>query len=110
MTQIDVVSEPPSTADRTAAGELLRALSAPARISIVLALNERAMCVHELVDELHLNQPQVSQHLRVLKNSGVVAGSRRGREVEYTLVDDHITHIVTDALIHVTEGHSEESA
>lgn len=104
MTQPDL-----ATASHAAAGELLRALAAPARVAIVLALNERAMCVHELVDTLHLNQPQVSQHLRVLKNSGVVVGHRRGREVEYTLVDDHIAHIVTDALIHVTEGsHGED--
>jgi len=69
-----------------------------------LSLKERTMCVHELVDALHLNQPQVSQHLKVLKTSGVVEGHRRGREVEYELVDDHLAHIVTDALIHATEG------
>ena len=97
---------PRSAADHTAASDLLRALAAPARVAIVLALQQRAMCVHELVDALHLNQPQVSQHLRVLKNSGVVAGNRRGREVEYSLMDDHIAHIVTDALTHATEPHA----
>ncbi len=105
MTHSDIASARPSAADIAAAGDLLRALSAPARVAIVLSLRERAMCVHELVDALHLNQPQVSQHLKVLKNSGVVAGHRRGREVEYVLVDDHIAHIVTDALTHATEGH-----
>lgn len=101
-------ADPRGGAAHSAASDLLRALAAPARVAIVLALDERAMCVHELVDALHLNQPQVSQHLRVLKNSGVVAGHRRGREVEYTLVDDHIAHIVTDALTHATEGHATE--
>ncbi|MFT4087940.1 MAG: metalloregulator ArsR/SmtB family transcription factor [Gordonia sp. (in: high G+C Gram-positive bacteria)] len=86
-----------------AASDLLRALAAPARVAIVLALDKRAMCVHELVDDLQLNQPQVSQHLRVLKNSGVVEGRRRGREVEYTLVDDHVAHIVVDAMVHAGE-------
>lgn len=108
MTHSDQLATTPTPGDLAfgyqAASELLRALAAPARVAIVLALKERAMCVHELVDALHLNQPQVSQHLRVLKNSGVVDGHRRGREVEYTLVDDHIAHIVTDALTHATEG------
>ena len=90
--------------DHQATSDLLRALAAPARVAIVLALRERAMCVHELVDALHLNQPQVSQHLKVLKTSGVVEGHRRGREVEYVLTDEHIAHIVCDALSHATEG------
>lgn len=90
-------------AAHAAASDLLRALSAPARIAIVLRLQDRAMCVHELVDALHLNQPQVSQHLSVLKRSGVVVGTRRGREIEYALADDHVAHIVVDALVHATE-------
>ncbi|WP_026919282.1 ArsR/SmtB family transcription factor [Gordonia shandongensis] len=90
-----------------AASELLRALASPARVSIVMALRDRPMCVHELVDDLGLNQPQVSQHLRVLKRSGVVVGSRRGREVEYALADDHVSHIVVDAVVHATEHTSE---
>lgn len=100
----------PGAAEFAATAALLRALAAPARVAIVLSLKQRAMCVHELVDALHLNQPQVSQHLRVLKNSGVVEGHRRGREVEYALVDDHLAHIVTDALIHTTEGHADSHA
>ncbi|MGB6039432.1 MAG: metalloregulator ArsR/SmtB family transcription factor [Gordonia sp. (in: high G+C Gram-positive bacteria)] len=87
----------------SAASELLRALASPARVSIVMALNDRPMCVHELVEDLALNQPQVSQHLRVLKKSGVVVGSRRGREVEYSLADDHVAHIVVDSVTHATE-------
>ena len=93
-------------ADRNAHGaasELLRALASPARVSIVMALRDHPRCVHELVADLQLNQPQVSQHLRVLKESGVVVGSRRGREVEYSLTDDHVAHIVVDAVVHATE-------
>ncbi|GEE03516.1 hypothetical protein nbrc107696_39620 [Gordonia spumicola] len=96
----------PSTTDHaghTAAADLLRALAAPARVAIVLSLRERSMCVHELVDALHLNQPQVSQHLSVLKKSGVVVGTRRGREIDYALADDHVAHIVVDALVHAAE-------
>ena len=87
-----------------AAGDLLRALAAPVRIAIVLQLREAPRCVHDLVDLLDLPQPLISQHLRVLKEAGVVSGERRGREVVYSLVDDHLAHIVVDAVAHVEEA------
>lgn len=86
------------------AGELLRALAAPVRIAIVLALLDREQCVHELVGALGVTQPLVSQHLRVLKSAGVVVGQRTGREILYRLVDDHLAHIVTDAVAHAREN------
>jgi DNA-binding transcriptional ArsR family regulator len=89
--------------DFAAAGELLRALAAPLRIAIVTELGAGARCVHELVEALDAPQPLVSQHLRILRGAGVVSGARRGRETEYTLTDDHIAHIVADAVSHAAE-------
>lgn len=83
---------------------LLRALSAPVRIAIVVLLCESPRCVHELVGNLGLPQPLVSQHLRVLKAAGVVAGDRVGREVRYRLVDKHLADIVVAAVAHSTEA------
>ena len=85
------------------AGDLLRALAAPVRIAIVLQLRESSRCVHELVDALGVPQPLVSQHLRILKTAGVVAGERSGREVLYRLVDHHLAHIVVAAVSHASE-------
>lgn len=87
-----------------AAGDILRALAAPVRIAIVLQLRESERCVHELVEALGVTQPLISQHLRVLKSAGVVRGERTGREVLYRLVDDHLSHIVVDAVAHAEEG------
>jgi ArsR family transcriptional regulator, zinc-responsive transcriptional repressor len=87
------------------AGELLRALAAPLRIAIVLQLQQSERCVHELVDALGVPQPLVSQHLRILKQAGVVASERSGREVLYRLVDAHLAHIVNDAVAHAEEDH-----
>lgn len=85
------------------AGDILRALAAPVRIAIVLHLQQSQRCVHELVDALEVPQPLVSQHLRILKAAGVVAGERSGREVLYRLVDEHLAHIVLDAVAHAGE-------
>jgi DNA-binding transcriptional ArsR family regulator len=87
-----------------AAGELLRALSAPIRVAIVTELADGERCVHELVEKLGVAQPLVSQHLRVLRGAAVVRGARRGREIAYSLVDEHIAHIVADAVSHAREA------
>jgi ArsR family transcriptional regulator, zinc-responsive transcriptional repressor len=103
----------PSTPPREildGAGDLLRALAAPVRIAIVLQLQESQRCVHELVDALGVPQPLVSQHLRILKAAGVVAGERSGREVLYRLVDHHLAHIVLDAIAHAGEQHGSGSS
>lgn len=94
----------PSAATLTAAGDLLRALAAPVRIAIVLELRAAERCVHELVAALGVTQPLISQHLRVLKDTGVVSGEKHGREVVYRLVDEHLAHIVVDAVSHAEEG------
>lgn len=98
-----VYPTPPSREILDAAGELLRALAAPVRIAIVLQLRESQRCVHELVDALGVPQPLVSQHLKILKAAGVVAGERSGREVLYRLADHHLAHIVLDAVDHAGE-------
>ena len=84
--------------------ELLKALAAPVRLALVEELSRSPRCVHELVDAVGVSQSLVSQHLRVLRGAGVVRGARRGREIAYSLVDEHIAHIVADAVSHAGEA------
>jgi DNA-binding transcriptional ArsR family regulator len=86
-----------------AAAELLRALANPHRLAIVLELARGPRCVHELVDALGISQPLASQHLRVLKAIHLVRPERRGREIAYSLGDEHVSHIVHDAIVHAKE-------
>jgi|SRR5215831_15563710 len=95
--------EPVGMAPYAAAGELLRALTAPVRIAVIDLLAEAPRCVHELVEALDIPQPLVSQHLRVLRGASLVQTERRGREVVYRLSDKHVAHIVRDAVRHATE-------
>ncbi|NTS21867.1 winged helix-turn-helix transcriptional regulator, partial [Bacteroides fragilis] len=57
------------------------ALDSPLRITLVLALNRHDHYVHELVAATDKSQPLISQHLRVLKDAGIVDSKRSGREV-----------------------------
>ena len=92
-------------AELVAGARLLRALASPLRLAIVKELESgEPRCVHELVDALGVAQPLVSQHLRTLREAKVITGSRRGREVEYRLADEHVLHIALDAITHAAEG------
>ncbi|ANS63264.1 ArsR family transcriptional regulator [Streptomyces lincolnensis] len=86
-----------------AASDLLKALASPVRLGIVRELSEGGKYVHELVDALGVSQPLVSQHLRVLRNSRIVTTRRQAREIQYDLADEHIAHIVLDAIRHAQE-------
>ena len=95
-----------SEADLEAAADLLRALANAHRLAIVAELNDGPRCVHELVEALGVSQPLVSQHLRILRASHLVRAERRGREIAYSLGDEHVFHIVHDAVLHATERQS----
>lgn len=51
-----------------------------------------------------MSQPLVSQHLRLLRSMNLVTVSRSGRDAVYTLTDDHVTHVIDDALAHTVES------
>ncbi|WP_327287474.1 ArsR/SmtB family transcription factor [Streptomyces sp. NBC_01198] len=99
--------EPAEAVDRIqalqAATELLKSLASPVRLGIVSELAEGGKRVHELVTALGVSQPLVSQHLRVLRSAHIVTARREAREIEYTLTDGHVAHIVLDAIRHAQE-------
>lgn len=98
-----------TSTDRLAgAAELLKALASPVRLAVVAELSAGPRCVHELQELLsaqgrELSQPLLSQHLRVLRQAGLVRATRRASEVTYELVDAHVGHIVNDAIRHSQE-------
>ncbi|NPV27556.1 MAG: winged helix-turn-helix transcriptional regulator [Firmicutes bacterium] len=53
--------------------KFFKALGEPTRLRIIKLLAERELCVCELVEVLQISQPRISQHLRVLKNAGLVS-------------------------------------
>jgi DNA-binding transcriptional ArsR family regulator len=65
--------------------EALRALADPTRLRIVELLAEREREVGELVAEFPISQPAVSRHLRVLRESGLVASRAEAQRRVYTL-------------------------
>lgn len=66
--------------------QLLKALGHPARIAIVEYLLKTEGCIcGDIVNELPLSQPTVSQHLKELKNAGIIQGSVEGNAICYCI-------------------------
>ncbi len=68
---------------------VFKALGDPTRLKLVRFLHDlkepEAVCVNALAGVLDVSQSAVSQHLRVLKNVGIVKGERKGNSVHYAL-------------------------
>ena len=70
--------------------EILKTLASPRRLEIIHRLAEGPCEVGRLAEELGASQPNVSQHLAVLKSAGLVEAERDGREVRYRLTDPDV--------------------
>ncbi len=72
--------------------EMFKTLSDPTRLKLVILLaeNKGALCVNALARNLGVTQSAVSQHLRILRQAGLVKGDRRGYHVHYSLNQDMI--------------------
>ena len=90
-------SDLPAHSEWESVGGIFRALGSPLRVGIVVLLEERPRSVTELVDALGVSQPLVSQHLRVLRASGMVRSRRNGREMIYTIKDAGVPALVASA-------------
>ena len=70
--------------------EILKTLASPRRLDILHRLAAGPVEVGRLAEELGLAQPNVSQHLAVLRAAGLVEAEREGREVRYRLSDPDV--------------------
>lgn len=71
--------------DIEATAQVLKLLGDKTRLSIVKILSEQECCVCELVDLFEMSQPAVSQHIKKLKDSGIIKEKRRSQWIFYSL-------------------------
>lgn len=73
---------------------VLKALSDETRFKIFLTLLKRRICVKGLARSLMISEPAVSQHLKVLKNAGLIIGERRGYYIHYKVVEETVRELI----------------
>lgn len=85
------------------AAAIFRALGDPQRLRILVMLEGSERCVSEMSDVLGDSMPAISQRLRLLRAERIVRTRRDGKHVYYALADEHISRLVTNALMHALE-------
>lgn len=81
--------------------EIFKAMGDPTRIRILQALSEEELCVCDLVEVLEMTQSAVSHQLRALRNLRLVKYRKEGKNVFYSLDDEHIINLFTQGLAHI---------
>ena len=85
--------------------ETFRLLSDPGRLRLIAALLEAGeLCVCDLAEVTGLSQTACSHNLRLLRAQRLVRYRKRGRNVYYTLDDDHIRDLLDVARAHAVHG------
>lgn len=89
-----------------AASTIINAIDSEIRISILGLLIEREYLVSELVAQLKRPQPLISQHLRVLKNAGIVVSRPQGRSRYYKLSVPELAELFRDIISLAATAHA----
>ena len=83
--------------------DLFKVFSDTTRIKILFALMGRELCVADIAEQAGTTQSAVSHQLRTLKQAHLVKFQRDGRNVLYSLADDHVLTILDQGLTHICE-------
>ncbi|RLE07664.1 hypothetical protein DRZ78_02615 [Candidatus Aerophobetes bacterium] len=74
--------------------KICEALSNPTRFRIFLLLTKRMFCVNAITSFLNVSQPAVSQHLRILREAGLVRMEKRGYWVHYSANNERVNEFL----------------
>ena len=86
-----------------AIADLFKAFGDPTRVQILSNLLAGEMCVGDIAEAVELSQSAVSHQLRILKQMHLIKFRREGKNILYSLADDHVRTILEMGLEHVVE-------
>lgn len=83
--------------------DLFKVFGDSTRIRIMYAISDKEMSVLNIAELLHMEQSTISHQLRILRQNKLVKVRRDGKQIYYTLDDDHVKKIIEMGLDHVLE-------
>lgn len=83
--------------------ELFRVFGDGTRIKILYMLSCSEMCVCDIAMVAQMGQPAVSHHLKILRQAKLIKARRDGKNILYSLADDHVQTIVNMGIEHIRE-------
>ncbi len=98
-----VLTEMPDEESLYDLAELFKVFGDTTRIRILYVLFEAEMCVCDIAQILNMTQSAISHQLRVLKQAHLVRSRRVGKQIYYSLADDHVRTILGQGMDHIDE-------
>lgn len=86
---------------------IFKALGDKTRLLIVYSIMDEAKSVNVIANELKMTQSAISHQLQVLKLNGIIKAERKGKEVYYSLDDEHVKFIVQTVESHASHKDNE---
>ncbi len=83
--------------------DLFKVFGDSTRIRIMFTISDNEMSVQSIADSLNMEQSTISHQLRVLRQNKLVRVRREGKQIYYSLDDDHVKRIIEMGLDHVLE-------
>ena len=87
--------------------EIFRIMGDQSRLRIILLCVDGPICVSDIAARLELPQSLVSHHLRLLRATRILRARRQGKQMYYSVADEHISCVVADMVDHVSETDEE---
>ncbi|MBQ4284475.1 MAG: winged helix-turn-helix transcriptional regulator [Lachnospira sp.] len=83
--------------------EVFKVFGDKTRMKILYILHERELCVCDIAQLLDMNQSAISHQLKVLKQAKLIKNRRDGKQMYYSLADDHVHTILSMGMEHIME-------
>lgn len=83
--------------------DLFKVFSDTTRIKILFSIMGKDLCVADIAEAINATQSAVSHQLRILKASRLVKFQRDGKNVIYSLADDHVYTMLAQGMHHICE-------
>ncbi len=83
--------------------DLFKGFADPTRVHILSLLVNRELCVTDIAEAVGVSQSAISHQLRILKQMHLIKFRREGKNILYSLADDHVLTILQMGLEHVLE-------
>ena len=97
----DVIKDMPDSFIFNNLADLFKLIGDTTRCKILFTLDKRKLCVCDIANVLNMTKSAVSHQLATLRRSGVVKCEKIGKEVYYTLDDEHIVKLFEVGLEHI---------
>ena len=93
----------PPKETREQIADLIKCFADPTRVHILSLLQQQELCVTDIAEAVEISQSAISHQLRILKQMHLIKYRREGKNILYSLADDHVRTILEMGLEHVLE-------